>query len=171
MAILIIVLRATHILGGIFWTGASLVLYGFVVPSANATRPDSSRFMQHLAASSGLTVWMQVASWATVICGVALFAPVTGQLEPAIMRSPRGMLLSVGALLAIGAFLEGIFVTGPAGQRIAAVGREILATGKAPTPEQVQQLLAVQGRLQRAGMRGAIMLTLAAVLMAVARYV
>lgn len=171
MAILIIVFRAMHILGGIFWTGAALLLYGFVVPSANATRPESQRFMQHLAGQSGLTLWMQVASWATVIGGLALFAPVTGQLDSAILRSPRGMTLSVGALLALAAFLEGLFVTGPTARKIGAVGREIMASGKAPTPEQAQQLQAIQSKLQRAGGRGAVLLALSAVLMAVARYV
>lgn len=171
VAILIIVLRAMHILGGIFWTGAAILLYGFVVPSANATRPESQRFMQHLAGQSGLTLWMQVAAWATVIGGLALFSPVTGQLDSAVLRSPRGMTLSVGALLALGAFLEGLFVTGPTARRMAAVGKQVMETGKAPTPEQVQQLQGIQAKLQRAGGRGAVMLGLSALLMAVARYV
>ena len=170
MAIVIIVLRAMHILGGIFWTGASLVLYGFVVPSASATRPESGRFMQHLAGPSGLTTWMQIASWATVIGGLALFSPVTGQFDGAIMRSPRGIALSVGALLALGAFLEGLLLVGPTARRIGAVGRELMASGKPPTPEQAQQLQAAQVKLQRSGARGAVLLGLAALLMAIARY-
>lgn len=171
MAILIIALRSLHILGGLFWAGAAIVLYGFVVPSANATRPESGRFMQHLAGSSGLPTWMQVASWVTVVCGLALFAPVTGQLDREVLRSPRGMTLSFGALLALAAFLEGLFVTGPAGRRIGAVGRALAASGQSPTEEQARTLLAAQTRLQRSGARGAVMLGLSAVLMAVARYV
>ncbi len=171
MSILIVVLRAIHIFGGIFWTGAALALYGFVVPSANATRPESGRFMQHLAGQSGLTAWMTIASWATVIAGVALFSPVTGQFSAEVMRSPRGITLSLGALLAIGTFLEGQLLVAPTARKMAAVGRGILETGKPPTPEQVTELQKIQGRLQRAGTRGAVMLSVAAICMAIARYV
>ncbi len=170
MPMLIIVLRAMHILGGIFWAGAAMLLYFFVVPSARATRPESGRFMQHLAGASGLSVWMQIASWATVIGGIGLFAPVTGGLEPAIMRTPRGIALSVGALLALGAFLEGLLLAGPLARKMAAIGSEMTASGKGPGAEQAQQLQAVQERLQRTGTRGAIMLAVAALLMSIARY-
>ena len=168
MGVLIIVVRALHIVGGVFWAGAAILLYGFVVPSVAATRPDSNRFMQHLAGKSGLTFWMTVASWATVVGGLALFAPVTGDLEPAIMRSPRGMALSLGALLALAAFLEGNFVTAPNARKVGAIAREF--EGKAPTPEQLERLQAAQRKMVGAGTRGAWMLGAAALLMAIARY-
>lgn len=168
MGVLIIVVRALHIVGGVFWAGAAILLYGFVVPSVAATRPESNKFMQHLAGKSGLTFWMTVASWATVVGGLALFAPVTGDLEPAIMRSPRGMALSLGALLALGAFLEGNFVTAPNARKVGAIAREF--EGKAPTPEQLERLQTAQRKMVGAGTRGAWMLGAAALLMAVARY-
>lgn len=171
MDILIIVLRATHILGGIFWAGGMILMQAFVLPSVNATRPESARFVQHLIGKRNLPLWMTIASWAAVLGGLGLFAPITGQLEPAIMRSPRGITLSVGALLAIGAFLEGNFVTAPNARRLGAIGREVAASGKGPTPEQTQQMQAAQEKMQRAGVRGAIMVGIASVLMAVARYI
>lgn len=169
MATLIILVRALHILGGVFWTGASLVLYGFVVPSVDATKPESSRFMQHLAGRSGLTFWMTLASWAAVLGGLALYAPVTGDLDPAVMRTPRGMTLSLGALLALAAFVEGLVVTGPAARKVGAIAREF--EGKSPGPEPLERLQVAQRKMARAGRRGAILLAVAAVLMAVARYV
>jgi len=170
MSILIVVLRAIHILGGVFWAGAAMVLYGFVVPSANATRPESGRFMQHLAGQSGLTLWMTIASWATIIAGVGLYGPATGQLSAEVLRSPFGIAISLGALLAIATFLEGQLVVAPTARKMAAIGRGIMESGKPPTPEQVGQLQAVQGKLQRAGTRGAVLLTVAVLCMAVARY-
>jgi hypothetical protein len=170
MSILIIVLRAMHILGGIFWTGGAITLAAFVLPSANATRPESGRFMQHLTGPAKLPLWMLIASWATVIGGVGLFGPVTGQLNAEIMRTPRGIALSLGALIAIGSFLEGLIVTAPTARKLGALGAAIAAAGAPPTPEQVQQIQAVQTRLQRAGARAAIMLSVTALLMSIARY-
>lgn len=171
MAILVIVLRAMHILGGIFWAGGMILMHGFVLPSAEATRPDSGRFMQYLTGKRNLPLWMTLASWATVIGGLGLFAPVTGQLDSAVLRTPRGMTISLGALLALAAFLEGNIVTAPNARKLGAIGREIAASGQGPTPEQLQRMQVVQGKMQRTGVRGTVMVALASVLMAVARYI
>ncbi len=168
MAILVIVLRAIHILGGIFWVGSMMMLYGFVVPSAAATRPESGRFVEHLLGKMNLSAWMTVASLATVVAGLVLFAPISGQFDSGWMRSTRGIVLSVGALFGVGAMLEGLFVIGPTGRRIGAMGRELKGP---PTPEQSKQFEALQAKLRRAGTRGTWMAGFAAVCMAVARYV
>ncbi len=170
MGILVIVLRALHIVGGVFWAGATIMLYGFVLPSVAATRPDSNRFVQYFANSSGYTRWVTIASIAALVGGLALFAPVTGSLDRDVMRSARGIALSLGALLGIGAFVEGQMILAPTGRRIGAIGRDIAAAGGTPTPAQAQELISLQAKLTRAGNRGAWMLGITVVLMAVARY-
>jgi uncharacterized membrane protein len=171
MSILIIVLRAVHILGGIFWTGGAILTYGFVIPSVKATQPDSGRFMQHLAGKSGLSVWMTIASVACVLAGLGLYAPISGHFDRDWLHSTRGVVLSVGALIALLAALEGIFMTGPTARRLGALGRTVSAAGVPPGPEQVKQMAILQEKLVRAGSRGAVMVSIAAIFMAVARYI
>ena len=165
-----LVLHVLHIVAGVLWAGGAILMGFFIAPAVNATRPESVRFMQHLAGPGKLPVWMMTASWVTVICGIAMFAPATGALAPGIMRSPRGITLSLGALFALGAFLEGLLVNAPSARKIGAIGQAIAASGKGPTPEQVQQLQALQGKLSRGTARGAVLLLLAVALMAAARW-
>jgi uncharacterized membrane protein len=167
MGYVIIVLRSLHILGGVFWTGAALTLYAFVMPSVMATQPDSRRFAQHLAAG-GLSAWMTIASLATVVGGLALFMPVTGQLEPAVMRTPRGIVLSIAALLGLAAFLEGMAVSAPAARQLGVLAAAV--GDRTPTAEQAAQMAALQAKMLRVGRRDAALLALVAVLMASARY-
>ncbi len=41
-------LRLIHILAGIFWVGAILLIAGFLLPTSRATGREGARFMQHL---------------------------------------------------------------------------------------------------------------------------
>jgi uncharacterized membrane protein len=165
-----LVLHVLHIVAGVVWAGGAILMGFFIAPAVNATRPESGRFMQHLAGPGRLPIVMMIAAWVTVICGIAMFAPATGALPPGIMRSPRGITLSLGALLALGAFLEGILVNAPSARKIGAIGQAIAASGKGPTPEQAQQMQALQGKLSRGTARGAVLLLLAVALMAAARW-
>ena len=168
MAIVIILLRALHILGGIFWAGATVVVYGFVVPSARAVQPDGARFMRQLTARSGLASWMTVANAACLVGGLVLFSPVSGHFDRDWMGSTRGIVLSVGALIGLLASLEGLAFLGPTSRKLGALA---IAAGDSPSPEQAKRLAELQGKLARSGMRGAWMVMFAAALMAVARYV
>lgn len=170
MSSLNLVLHVLHIVAGVVWAGGAILMGFFVSPAVMATRPESGRFMQQLAGPGRLPVWMMIASWITVLCGVAMFAPSMGALDPGVMRTPRGMTLSVGALLGLGAFFEGLFVNAPSAGRIGAIGQAIAASGKGPTPEQAQQLQALQGKLARGTARGAVLLLLTVTLMAAARW-
>ena len=171
MTTVILLLRALHILGGVFWAGATISLYAFVMPAVTATQPDSRRFVQHLAGRSGLTLWMALGAWATVIGGIALFSPATGQMTAGMMGSPRGIVLSIGALLGLAVFLEGQFVLGPTARRLGATSAALAAAGGPPSPEQVAQVAGLQAKMIRTGRRAAVLLGLAVLLMATARYV
>jgi len=166
-----LLLHVLHITAGVLWVGGAVVVGFFVAPSANATRPESGRFMQHLTGPAKLPIYFMVASWVSVLCGLAMFAPATGNLDGGVMRTPRGMAISIGALLALAAFLEGAIVTGPTANKLGALGKAIAASGKGPTPEQAQQAQALQAKLSRVARRGAVMLLATTALMAAARWI
>lgn len=170
MDFLNLALHVLHVTAGVVWAGGAMLMGFFVTPAVLATRPESGRFMQQLTGPARLPLWMMTASWITVICGVVMFAPQMGILHPSMMRSPRGIALTVGALLGIGAFLEGLLVNAPSAGRIGRLGAEIAASGKGPTPEQAQQMQALQAKLARGTARGGVLLLLTVVLMAAARW-
>jgi len=159
-----------HILGAIFWAGGMVLMHGFIFPSIEATRPESTRFVQDLTGKRNLPLFMTLASVATVIGGLGLFGPATGMFDHDMMRAPHGIALSIGAVLALSAFIEGMIVTGPSAGKIGAIGKEIAASGKGPTPEQIQKMEALQTKMKKVGMRGTVLVVLAALLMAIARY-
>jgi hypothetical protein len=79
-------------------------------------------------------------------------------------------VFGIGALLAVIAFVIGVSVNAPAGQRLTALTAEIQAKGGPPTPEQSAQVQRLQKRLGT-GMRViAVLLVLATAAMALARY-
>jgi uncharacterized membrane protein len=170
MAVFVVVLRALHILGGVFWAGGAIVINGFVMPSVAATRPESGKFMQHLSTASGFTFWMTVASTCALLGGLVLYSPVTGGFNRDIMQSTRGIVLSLGALLGLLAYLEGLFVVGPTVKRMGALAKAATGAGGPPNPENLAKLEAMRVKLARVGVRGAWLLGLTATLMAVARY-
>ncbi len=165
-----LVLHVLHIVAGVVWAGGTILMGLFVAPAALATRPESGRFLQYLTGPRKLPLFMTTAAWIAVLSGLAMFAPTLGNLGPGVMRSPRGLTLSLGAFIALGAFLEGMFVNAPAAARIGRLGQAIAASGQGPTAEQLQQLQALQARVTRGSARGAVMLLVAVVCMAAARW-
>ena len=171
MSIVNLLLHTLHIVAGSIWVGGAIVMGFFVAPSAMATRPESGKFMAHLTGPAKLPIFFMISSWITVLCGLAMFAPATGSMDPGVMRTPRGIALSLGALFALGAFLEGAIITGPTANKLGALGAAIAASGRGPTPEQAQQAQALQGKLSAVARRGAMMLLAAVALMASARWI
>jgi len=170
MGVWFTVLRTIHIVGGIFWAGGSWVLYGFVFPSVVSTQPESGRFMQVLAGRSGLPIAINVAAVASVLAGIAIYVPASGHFDPGWMASPRGVTLSVGAAIALLVAIEGQIVLSPTARRMGTIGRAVATSGWPPTSEQWQQFAALQAKLIRTGRRGALLLVVATLLMAVSRY-
>jgi hypothetical protein len=170
MGILFLVLRAVHILGGVFWAGGAIVMFGFVFPSVRATQPGSNGFMQYLTGRAAFPKVMSIVGIITVLAGLGMYTSVSGHFDPGWMRSRHGIALTAGAVIAILALLEGLTVTRVTAMKLGALGSQIAASGAPPTPEQAKTLSALQDRLGSAGGRGAWMLGAAAVLMAIARY-
>lgn len=169
MLTLYTILRLIHILAGVFWAGANLMMAGFINPSVKATAPDSGRFMQYLAQKSGYPKSAEIAGWLTVLAGLALYWIVSGGFQPAWITSRYGLTLTIGGLLAIAGLAVGYTVQKPAAKRLGTLGQKIQAGEQPPTPEQAAELQAQQKKLAMGGLWTAILLGLAVVGMAIAR--
>lgn len=164
-----IILRLIHIFAGVFWAGANFVMAGFITPSVQATAPESGKFMQHLAQKSGFPRFSEVAGWLTILAGLGLYWLISDGFQLSWFSTRRGIILSIGALLAIIAMVIAYAMQKPAAKRLGALGQEIQASGGPPSPEQLAEIQAQQKKLARGSLWSAVLLIGAVVGMALSR--
>jgi len=167
--LLLILLRLTHILFGIFWVGTVVFIALYLIPSVRDAGPDGAKIMQALQRRHVLEI-VPAAALLTILSGLWLFwHDSAGHADWA--RSPMGMSLSLGALSAIVGFVIGVFVMRAATIQAGRLAATLDALPQGPEKD------ARAARIQRLRLRAAVsarwvaaLLTLAAAFMAVARY-
>ncbi len=170
MSWLIVALRLVHVVGGVFWAGAVWVLARFIEPTAAAAGPEGGRFLQRFA-GSGYTPAVVSAGIAAIVAGLALLWIDSGGFQPAFMASHFGVTISIGAVCAIVAAVFGIGLGARNATRLKAVAAAIQGQAGGPTPEQLTEMRLIQVRLRTGGRVAAVLLVVAVLCMAVARYV
>jgi uncharacterized membrane protein len=167
----IIVLRVIHIVSGIFWVGAALFTTFFLFPVLSAAGPAAGQIMAGLQQRRFMTV-MPLSALLTMGAGLGLYWIVSGGAVLTYSTSRVGATLAVSALLAVIGFLVGMFVMRPASMEAGRLGRELASgTEGARDESNLRRLEHLQARAARASLTMAILLLLAAVGMAAARYV
>lgn len=170
MNLVMVVLRVVHVFSGVLWVGATFVVAFFVLPTSKALGAEGGRFVQRLAGPAGLSNMMNLAALLLLFSGLAMFAMITGQGAPGMMRSPSMMVLSVGALFGLLAVGHGFTAQRATAAKLAALGQAVATSGGAPTAEQMQSLDALRDKLQRGNVASAWMQGIAVVCMAAERY-
>jgi uncharacterized membrane protein len=168
-----IVLRLVHILSGIFWLGAILVMTGFLMPAMRTSGSDGMRFMGHVMQQHRLQTYVVVGMALTLLAGLAMFG-VLSSGGGGWARSRMGMVLSIGAVLAIVASAIGSIIARPAGIKLLAIAQRMQQTkgsGGTPSSADAAEMQALQDRIGGTQKLIAILLVLSAATMAVARYV
>jgi len=168
---MLILLRLTHVLFGVFWAGTAMFNAAFLVPAVRALGPAGGQVMQEIAQKRKLPIYFLVSGILTVLSGFALYWHDSAGFSNEFMRSAGGVTFGVGGLLALIAVLVGIFVVTPAAMRAAKLGAAIAAGGKPPNAEQAAEMQRLQVRLGMTAMLAAGLLTITTICMAVARYV
>jgi len=165
---LTIVLRLIHILGGVFWVGAMILLAGFLLPTVRATGREGGRFMQILMQQQRLQLYLGLAAALTVLSGITLYARMASATHGAWAGSRPGIAYGVGAVAAILAAAFGGGISGSAGRKMLALGQAI---GSAPpSVEEQAELSRLQSRMALGARVAASFLVIAASAMAVGRY-
>jgi hypothetical protein len=165
---LTIILRLIHILGGIFWAGAMILLAGFLIPTVRSTGREGGRFMQTLMQQQRLQFYLSLAAGLTVLSGITMYARLAAATHGAWAGSRPGVAYSVGAVAAILAAAVGGGISGSAGRKMLAVGQAIGSA--APSVEQQAELSRLQSRMALGARVAAGLLVIAASAMAVGRY-
>lgn len=133
-------LRFVHVVAGILWGGAAISYLFFVKPSVTAIGAAGPQFMQNLMERRKYPIFMMSTSLLTVLAGGILFWFSSGGFNAAWMASGPGIGFTVGSVASLIAFLAGGIGVGRTSEKMAALGGQIAASGKGPTPEQVAQM-------------------------------
>ncbi|MDQ3949939.1 MAG: hypothetical protein M3282_06310 [Gemmatimonadota bacterium] len=167
---IMLVLRLIHIVSGVFWVGAFLLMVGFLFPAVRATGPEGGRVIQEVMQRRRLPVYLGVAAGLTILSGFVMYARVAAATNGAWAETRPGMTYGLGGLAAILAVIIGAVVAGPAGRKLGRLAERVQASGGPPSAEQASQMAALQVRMGRGMQAVAFLLLVAVVAMAIARY-
>jgi uncharacterized membrane protein len=163
-------LRFVHVVAGILWGGAAISYLFFIKPSVTAIGATGPQFMQNLMERRKYPIFMMSTSLLTVLAGAILFWFSSGGFSATWMASGPGIGFTIGSVASLIGFLAGSIGVGPTSGKMAALGGQIAASGKGPTAEQVAQMETLEKRLNLAEQIDFIMLVIAMLTMATARY-
>jgi ribose/xylose/arabinose/galactoside ABC-type transport system permease subunit len=173
---IMIVLRVFHILAGVLWVGSSFFFVAFLGPASGMVGPEVSGPMFGVLVNK-----MRVPK---VITGLAMVTVTFGWLlwlkdlhdysdwdvGDWVFHHHFGLVLTIGAILATFAFFEGYLGVGKNVERLTEMGGQIAASGAPPTPEQGSTMQKLQADIKKHGQQDLVLLLLAVLAMATARY-
>ena len=162
-----LLLIALHVFFGILWAGGAVMAGLFIIPSVLEAGPAAGPVMAGVARRR-LPAMLSFAAVIVVLTGVRLYML---KFTPEWLVTKEGLALSLGGLLALGAFVMGLFIQKPAAERLGTLSAQIAASGAPPTAAQAAELQALRTRLGRIAKLTAWHLLVAALLMATHRLV
>lgn len=165
-----LVIRVVHILCGVFWAGAAIMLAGFIEPAVKSLGPDGGRFVQRMMGPGRFGVFMTLASLLVVLSGLIMLWDGSFARMGDWFASGYGRTIIVGSIAGFVAMLAGLGVNAPVAARIARLSVEIESAGVPPKPEQLEQIARLQRRLHVAGIASAVLLAFTVVAMAAAHF-
>ena len=166
---LLLLLRIVHIGSAMIWFGGAITFSFFVDPTARALGPAAAPFMESLM-RRGVGILFPVIGALTVLSGAALYWRDSGGLQTAWITSPSGLAFTIGGIAAIIAFVGGMVLIGPSVAEETAVQRELAASGGVPDAGQQARLARADARMQLATRVDLPLIVVAALTMAVGRY-
>lgn len=166
----LIVLRILHIGSAVFWAGSSILFTLFIEPTVNAIGPAGQQFMQHLGGIRKMPRYISGAAGLTVVAGILLYWKDSAGFDLDWVTSPIGLGFTIGGAAALIAFLLGASMVGPGVTRMGALGKEIEASGGPPTEAQMGEIGRIQHRLHLIGRIDLVLIGIAILAMATARY-
>jgi uncharacterized membrane protein len=165
----LIFLRLVHIVCAVIWTGGMIFYAVFVIPAAKSLGPEGTKFIQRLSATNKLPIIMSVNAIFAIVTGILLMQKLLGGIQLAF-KSTHGMMIIIGALLALLGFIIGIMINIPASRRMNAIGRAIAASGSQPNAAQIQELQKLRNKSFVAAFAVAFLLFASLILMSVVKY-
>jgi hypothetical protein len=165
------IIRLIHILAGVLWVGAAVMLAFFVGPAAGGAGPAGGVLMDQLVRVRKLPAYMASMAGLTVLAGFGLMWMHASATDGGWMRTASGKLFMWGALVAIVGFVWGMVMASRLAKRMTARTAALAAAGRPPTAEEQAEISQGFARLSFHTRGAAIVLVIAAAMMAFARYI
>jgi uncharacterized membrane protein len=163
-AVVLFLLRAIHVVGGVLWVGGVVVVSLFLTPAVQTLGPAAQPVLAFIMGKRKLPVYLMMLGILTTLAGVLLMMRNVKLTAGAWARSPMGIGISVGAAAAILALIIGMTVSAPTARRVGGPPKP------GATPLTDEERARLMRRLSLAGSATLTLLLIAALFMATARY-
>jgi hypothetical protein len=166
-----LVFRLLHVVAGVLWVGSAFLFVAFIGPSAAEVGPSAGPLLS-VAVKKRKVV--QVITWlgvVNVLAGWILWLRYANDVGLGDwVTSSFGFVLTIGGVLATITFFVGYIGVGRNVERLVDLGGEVAAAGGPPAPAQQAELDRLSSALERHGKLDLLLLLLATIAMATARY-
>ncbi len=152
------VLRLLHIVAGIIWVGAAVLISFYIEPAAEKAGAEGRGFLRQLYSGTGLPRLIPLSAFITTVAGLLLYGLLSYHEA---LSSSMGVVLTLGALFGLLAFAHGWFAL----WRGAGNYVELLRA------EEASGLAEIEGKMRRNGRISMWLALVSLVLMAGARYI
>ena len=159
-ALIITALRTLHIVAGLIWVGAAIVMSCHIEPALERAGAGGSPFLRALYGNTSFPRLIPLSAFITTVAGLLLYGLMSYHEA---MSSSMGMVITLGALFGLLAFGHGYFAVWRGAGRFAA----IIASENADEAALKQ----LQDKLRRNGRVSMWLAVVSLVLMAGARYI
>ncbi len=167
-----IVFRLLHIVAGALWVGSAFLFVGFIGPSAAEVGPSAGPLLHAAVVKRRVPRMITGLGLTTVLAGWILWLKDMhdfGSLGDWV-NSRFGLVLTIGAVLATIALIDGALGVGRNVERLVALGDQVAASGAPPSPEQQAEMARLGADLKKYGQLDLVLLLLAVAAMSTARY-
>ena len=166
-----LVLRLFHIVGGVLWVGSAFLFAGFIGPAAADVAPSSGPLLSNAVNKRRVAKVVAGLAITTVIAGWLIWTKYAIQVGVVDwVTSSFGLVLTIGGVLATIAAYVGITGIGNNVEKLVSIGDEVGASGGPPTPEQGAEMARLGAEIQRHSKIDIVLLFIAVIAMATARY-
>lgn len=169
MTTTMLILRIIHIFTGVFWAGFAFFNIIFLQPTIRAIGPDGQKTMQHLTQKTNFLNTLYIAATLTVISGIIMYWILAGS-RFALLPGGHGHSITLGGVAGLAVWVLLMFIIHPIFRRMKAIGKEIQAQGTPPSSEQTAEMQTLVVKLGKVGKLAGILLAIALLGMAAARY-
>lgn len=165
----LLVLRVVHVLGAIFWLGSGLFTTFFLIPALGRAGPAAAPVMGALQARR-LFTWLPVVALLTLLSGFRLLWITSAGFSSAYLGSAIGQVFLWSGVLATLAFVVGMLIARPAGVKVGQLSASLASRTDAERAALMPELERLRRRNTVGMLAATVMLVVAAIGMAVARY-
>jgi len=168
MNVELMVLRFIHVVGGVFWVGAALFNAFFLLPTLKETGPAAAQVMMGLQKRK-MMVWLPVTGILVILAGIRLMMIQSNNFDRGYFQSGPGKGFALGGIFAVTALLIGIVVARPSMGKVANL-QSIAVSDEINREKIKQEIAALQRRVAMSSTAATWLLLLAAIMMAISRY-